>query len=192
MNRKKRRKKRGPEQSRAAKRRRLHRIQTKEIVFAASLPKECERCGACCMAFAVTLNDKDLEREPRLREHIIPQDKLLEHVQKGFVSKYNEKFAMSQNKERCPFLEQDDEDEACYCTIYETRPHICRRFVASLITCRVARLELLGYNIKDAMDRALKQNVAHPVIIAQIMRIDMREAESAADSVKETIDGLSK
>jgi len=70
----------------------------------------CRRCGRCCReAIIDTLTDADLRREPRLRTVV--------RRMKGGTQ-----YLLPTP---CPFLTENNE-----CSIYETRPHVCREYVA--------------------------------------------------------------
>jgi Fe-S-cluster containining protein len=94
----------------------------------------CQGCATCCRKLIVGLTAGDLKREPRLRDHAVPmvavtRRKLLDYMHKFDCTHVLAKRASGA---ACVFL-----DETNGCTIYATRPDICRAF-----QCRASLFEL--------------------------------------------------
>ena len=71
--------------------------------------EKCQRCGRCCtVGWVQDIFEIDLVREPRLRPHVMPVERLEEHEQPRY-------FLQSP----CPFVVKGG------CSIYPTRPNIC-------------------------------------------------------------------
>jgi len=89
---------------------------------------DCTQCGACCRCFPIFASAADSEREPRIRSetrrvepHLATTDKVYQLFPLPF-------------QEQCAFLKPDQ-----LCTIYATRPAVCRRFEAGSSQCIEAR-----------------------------------------------------
>lgn len=77
--------------------------------------KLCENCcGECCEQFIVEASFRDAEREPRIKD--LP-------TIKGFTDEV-EGYLLNGEDGACVFFNQ----ETALCTIYETRPLVCRVF----------------------------------------------------------------
>lgn len=89
---------------------------------------ECDGCGACCRTFPIFACQADAEREPRIKTEAY---ELPAHLQ-------NEDWAYKLHRlpfhERCVFLTEQNR-----CTIYPTRPTVCRDFDAGDKQCQEAR-----------------------------------------------------
>jgi len=89
---------------------------------------ECDGCGACCRTFPVFAAASDAEREPRIRDEGRRLSLWLATPQWQYQL-YPLPF-----HETCCFLDGDNR-----CTIYGTRPKVCRRFEAGSDQCQDAR-----------------------------------------------------
>jgi Fe-S-cluster containining protein len=89
---------------------------------------ECDGCGACCGAFHIFASKTDADREPRIGAHSRPLP--ASQAQPGWSRQL---FPLPFLK-TCSFL-----DEAKRCTIYATRPDVCRDFAAGAHQCQLAR-----------------------------------------------------
>ena len=89
---------------------------------------KCDGCAACCRTFPVFATHADAAREPRITEEgfLLP-----EHLQ---TPEWVYKLFQLPFHETCCFL-----DEANCCTIYPTRPDVCREFAAGSDPCQEAR-----------------------------------------------------
>lgn len=114
-------------------------IRSRDDIDDALKKRSCLRCGACCKAFMVTLNRRDLRREPKLKEFAVHRDKLPADLASKLLARYDEEYGI---RKPCPFLLT--ENGVCSCRIYRTRPDTCRRYYPSEITCNVAKLEERG------------------------------------------------
>lgn len=91
----------------------------------------CDGCGACCRTFPVFASVADAIREPRisgetraLAEHLATSERTFQLFPLPF-------------HESCCFL-----DGAARCTIYPTRPDVCRMFPAGGDQCQEARARI--------------------------------------------------
>ena len=89
---------------------------------------ECDGCGACCKTFPIFASDADADREPRLRAET---PRLAPHLQ---TPGWKYKLFPLPFHETCCFL-----DAANRCTVYATRPAVCRAFAAGSAQCQEAR-----------------------------------------------------
>jgi Fe-S-cluster containining protein len=89
---------------------------------------ECDSCGACCCTFPVLVAESDAVREPRIWEEgrrfplwlVTPQ--------------WNYQLFPLPFHEACCFLDIEHR-----CTIYTSRPDVCRDFEAGSAQCQEAR-----------------------------------------------------
>jgi Fe-S-cluster containining protein len=88
----------------------------------------CDGCGACCGAFHIFASKTDADREPRILARSKPLP--LSLAQPGWSRQL---FPLPFLR-ACGFL-----DEAKRCTIYATRPDVCRDFAAGAPQCQLAR-----------------------------------------------------
>lgn len=89
---------------------------------------ECDGCGACCKSFPIFASAADACREPRIGAEagLLPvSQRTQEWVHRLFPLPF---------LEACCFLDPDNR-----CTIYATRPDVCRRFTAGEPQCQEAR-----------------------------------------------------
>ena len=89
---------------------------------------ECDGCGACCRTFAIYVSQTDAEREPRIREEGLRLKPWLVTTEREY-----QLFPLPFH-ETCCFLDGDNR-----CTIYATRPDLCRHFEAGSEQCQEAR-----------------------------------------------------
>jgi Fe-S-cluster containining protein len=89
---------------------------------------ECDGCGVCCGAFPIFASKTDADREPRIaaETRLLPASL----AQPGW----------SRQLFPLPFLETCGFLEAKRCTIYATRPQVCRDFAAGGLQCQQARV----------------------------------------------------
>jgi len=92
---------------------------------------ECDKCGACCQTFPVLVSLSDAMREPRIKQCAI---ELPEHLKQP---SWDFKLHPLPFHRGCCFLGGDD-----LCTVYETRPDVCRTFEAGTEECAEARARL--------------------------------------------------
>lgn len=77
---------------------------------------ECDQCGACCKNLIVEIEDEDIEREPRLAE-------LARH-----------RYKLASIGSPCKALDCSNR-----CSLYATRPDVCRDFDAGSEACQDSR-----------------------------------------------------
>jgi Fe-S-cluster containining protein len=92
---------------------------------------ECDLCGGCCRTFPIFASESDARREPRIA---LEGKELAPHLQ---TPDWKLQLYPLPFHETCCFLETDNR-----CTIYETRPDVCRRFEAGSEQCQEARRRL--------------------------------------------------
>jgi Fe-S-cluster containining protein len=89
---------------------------------------ECDGCGACCRTFSIFAADTDAKREQRIAAEgrALPSHLKTDHwTFQLFPLPFHE---------TCCFL-----DTNFRCTIYPTRPDVCRAFSAGSDQCQEAR-----------------------------------------------------
>ncbi|HEX3152119.1 MAG TPA: YkgJ family cysteine cluster protein [Gemmataceae bacterium] len=89
---------------------------------------ECDGCGACCRTYPIFAAQADADREPR----IAAEGRLLPDHLASPGWRY-QLFPLHFH-ETCCFLDTD-----ARCTIYSTRPTVCREFRAGGEQCQTAR-----------------------------------------------------
>lgn len=89
---------------------------------------ECDGCGACCRTWPVFVFEADADREPR----IAAQGRREPDRSRKPPWTYHLNFEAGNLA--CCFLASDQR-----CSIYETRPKLCRDFTAGSIQCQEAR-----------------------------------------------------
>jgi Fe-S-cluster containining protein len=90
---------------------------------------ECDGCGACCAYYTIFASRQDAAREPRIAAETLELGGWLE------TAKWAYKLHPLPFHESCCFL-----DAGKRCTIYETRPDVCREFAAGAQPCQDARV----------------------------------------------------
>jgi len=88
----------------------------------------CDMCGACCRTFPVLVSIGDAKREPRIRDEGM---QLREWERRD---EWEYRLHPLPFRRGCAFLAQDNS-----CSVYETRPSVCRRFEAGSPECHEAR-----------------------------------------------------
>lgn len=146
----------------------LNKAKT-EIKFVV-MPRPCRHCGNCCRVFGIGLCDEDLEREPRLKELAVPVAELPQKTQPTFLKRLGEKYCIRKEEKPCPFLYEDK--GKYFCSIYETRPNACRRFMSTLLHCKIAALKVQGFDLNLNMKQWTIEGIPVPRQIATIMCID--------------------
>jgi Fe-S-cluster containining protein len=89
---------------------------------------ECDGCAACCGTYAIFASREDAQREPRIAAETQELAAWLETPEWAY------RLFPLPFHEACCFL--DDEGR---CTIYATRPQICREFAAGSEDCQRVR-----------------------------------------------------
>lgn len=89
---------------------------------------ECDGCGACCRTFPIFASGADARREPRILDEARP---LAEHLRSPG---WDYRLFPLPFLDACCFL-----DAADRCTVYDTRPEVCREFAAGGVMCQAAR-----------------------------------------------------
>ncbi|QEH35910.1 Flagellin N-methylase [Aquisphaera giovannonii] len=89
---------------------------------------ECDGCGACCGAYLIFASVDDARREPRIEAETQRLAGWLE------TPKWAYRLHPLPFHESCCFLDADRR-----CSIYETRPTVCREFAAGDEPCQKAR-----------------------------------------------------
>lgn len=93
-------------------------------------PYECDSCGACCRSFSIFASREDAIREPRIRNAAMPVPEHL-RTERECYQLFPLPFLSA-----CSFLGED-----ARCTIYASRPDVCRGFEAGSDQCQQARLQ---------------------------------------------------
>ena len=88
----------------------------------------CDMCGACCRTFPVLVSIGDALREPRIRAEAVQ----VEEWQRN--AEWENRLHPLPFLRGCAFLADDNR-----CSVYETRPAVCRRFEAGTSECSEAR-----------------------------------------------------
>ncbi|HMP16728.1 MAG TPA: YkgJ family cysteine cluster protein [Gemmatales bacterium] len=85
----------------------------------------CDQCGACCRTFPIYVTEADAQREPRI-------------AQEGCRNTNSRKYPLTlfplPFHEACCFL-----DSGQLCTIYASRPEVCRELQPGTQQCQEAR-----------------------------------------------------
>ena len=89
---------------------------------------ECDGCGACCRTFPIFASESDAAREPR----VAAEGRRLPAQLAG--GEWHYRLFPLPFLDACTFLDADDR-----CTIYDSRPDVCRRFAAGSEQCQQAR-----------------------------------------------------
>lgn len=89
---------------------------------------ECDGCGACCETWRVLVSEEDAVREPRIRA----ESRELPEPQRTVLWRFV-LFPLPFHGSCC-FLDAEKR-----CTVYETRPRVCREFEAGSPRCQEAR-----------------------------------------------------
>ncbi|HQR09383.1 MAG TPA: YkgJ family cysteine cluster protein [Gemmatales bacterium] len=86
---------------------------------------ECDGCGACCQTFPIFVSEADARRESRIALESLQLSDDKQHPYCLFPLPFHQ---------ACCFLDMNQR-----CTIYTTRPNICREFQAGSSQCQEAR-----------------------------------------------------
>jgi len=129
--------------------------------------RPCLRCGACCRAFMVTLNEGDLRREPRLKEFAVHRNKLPGDLASRLLARYDEEYGI---RKPCPFLLT--QNGVCSCRIHRTRPDTCRRYWPSEITCNVAKLEERGVDTVATILKMTGEGCPKQLVLDWLAKLD--------------------
>jgi len=89
---------------------------------------ECDGCGVCCGAYLIFASVNDAAREPRIASETQKLAAWLE------TPRWAYRLHPLPFHQACCFLDADRR-----CTIYETRPEVCREFAAGSEPCQRAR-----------------------------------------------------
>lgn len=90
---------------------------------------DCTDCGACCRCFPIFASAGDAEREPKIKERGVYCEDFL--GEKGRVAY---RLYPLLNTKGCAFLQENQ-----LCSVYATRPGVCRIFEAGSDQCVRAR-----------------------------------------------------
>lgn len=82
------------------------------------------RCGDCCRRLIIEVTLEDAKREPRIRQRCSPLFHPAELTASGKKEHIGFLLNSAANGNACAFLDQTTN----LCTIYETRPLVCRLF----------------------------------------------------------------
>lgn len=86
---------------------------------------ECDGCGACCQTFPIYVTERDAQREPRIEQEGRRNTNSMRYPLTLFPLPFHEACCFLDNEQRC--------------TIYATRPDICRELLAGSEQCQEAR-----------------------------------------------------
>jgi Fe-S-cluster containining protein len=133
----------------------IFNLQFAKVATWAVTPSACSHCGSCCISPNVSVIPSDLEREPRLKPF-----------------EFEGRQCISANVERCPFLTEEH-----LCSIYETRPMVCRKFKPAPWICQSQKLAICKYpartiNIGALLLNMLSHNTTPESTVAYLMLID--------------------
>lgn len=100
---------------------------------------KCKRCGHCCRTLILEASASDAKREPRLRAECLPIKDTGGYFLNGFLGDM-----------ACRFLDK----ETNLCSIYPTRPQMCRDFKAGGHNCRFTscRCEFCATRTQEVVD----------------------------------------
>jgi Fe-S-cluster containining protein len=95
-------------------------------------PKECQRCGTCCQIhFSIYAEEEDIARwRAEGRTDIL---RLMEDEEVAWAGDQLVSTITGEPLSPCPFLQEDGTRFSC--TIYRTRPRICREFRPGVDPC---------------------------------------------------------
>lgn len=86
---------------------------------------KCKQCGRCCRDLIVEITHSDILREPKISGHA----KLLDG--NGKIKYKNDRDKVYRLEMPCHFLKNNK------CSIYPTRPQVCREFNAGGKMCKL-------------------------------------------------------
>ena len=135
----------------------------------------CDWCGKCCRSFGefIKIERKLTDRDYYCR-YGITNDLFLVHVQPEYADAVSvtcsEQNPGSENPEKkCPFLQKNPGGNGFVCTIYPTRPPVCREFRCYRMLIHNSKGELVGKVIGESEIRTAdetlstiwKEHIAH-------------------------------
>lgn len=90
---------------------------------------ECSWCGKCCMSFGkfITIERNLTDRDYYCRLGIT-NELFLAHVQADFADDFSDHREHDAHPEHCVFMRENRSGKGFVCTIYPTRPSLCREF----------------------------------------------------------------
>lgn len=106
----------------------------------------CQRCGKCCHAYIVLLTQDDLDREPKIFAVSHP----IKSSEQEIINpdgKYCRITNTTEDNKRCPLYK-----DGIGCSIYDTRPDLCREYISSFCNCLYGRLGCVGFSVKAWYD----------------------------------------
>jgi len=135
---------------------------------------ECNRCGKCCRSFGAffiierQMTDRDYYCRYRMTNELFSV-----HVRSEFADEIAGRYegSAADNRESgskgCPFLCKSREGTGYYCSIYSTRPNICRQFKCYRILIRGTVFGINGLRTQDEVLMTIWKNkiapLSHPV-----------------------------
>ena len=146
-------------------------------------PLNCINCGACCRSMGLSISKEDIAREPRLLKFVTLTSEVNPEAIKTWdeTDKYclliGSKFKIQAYK-ACPFLKNNK------CSIYETRPEVCRSHPVNLFECKKSALIEAGMPGAD-IDNLVK-NAPLPTVLFQIWIIlqwDPKKVTAVLDEI---------
>jgi uncharacterized protein len=89
----------------------------------------CDHCGKCCLSFGafITLERKISDRDYYCR-YEITNELFPVHIAAEDDALFSESLPAGVNPKSCPFLRKNPNGAGFACTIYSTRPRVCRDF----------------------------------------------------------------
>lgn len=94
---------------------------------------DCRTCGACCYGDEMWIHVMERD-DARLGDDAVRHLTVLTRHGRGYVAR-----SMKMEGGRCVAYRDRLADGGCGCSIYETRPDICREFDAGTPDCHAAR-----------------------------------------------------
>jgi Fe-S-cluster containining protein len=109
-------------------------IQSGDAGSPSSTPvPDCRTCGACCYGDEMWIHVMERD-DARLGDDAVRRLTVLTRHGRGYVAR-----SMKMEGGRCTAYRDRLPDGGCGCSIYETRPDICREFAAGTPDCHAAR-----------------------------------------------------
>lgn len=163
----------GVRETRSQRKRRKVRGRLNELMRVSFSPYACQQCGACCMAFAIIVTPADISREPRLKAYVMGADEVPEKVGKFLQVVPGKRDVLrgtiKRGKAKCPFVRKVHGKDVYTCSIYNTRPKMCRDYKTCAFHCAVAKLEKKGRNMRLWIKQMLQQRVSRQIITYSVM-----------------------
>lgn len=104
---------------------------------------ECSRCGRCCMSLGGVIRiERTLSDADFYCRLLVTQELFLAHVDSAYRDLFQEREGKQAHPGWCPFLRKGNEKYVC--TIYQTRPALCREFKCYSMQILHADGELAG------------------------------------------------